>query len=366
MSWSILAGVHPALRSLVERGGGVVTRRTATQVVPGWVLRHSCLTGALRPALPGVYVDAALLSSTPLVPPAPRSPLHEPAIGDGPPDEPRHPKTRRAGTDTREPVFRHLDLHTRRRVALAHADGRVALSSVTALDVWGLRRQLADEPTHLDTPRGSGLRPRPLLAVHHRHGLTMGPPDVVVRGGVPVVRLERALVDAWPLLPPVDRAAPVIRAVNDRLTTPERIRAALATAPRLADRAQLRALLARLDAGCRSPLEVWGHDHVFTGPGMPVFRRQARVVVGRRVMYLDVYAERERVDFELDGATTHGDPRQREVDLRRDALLATVGVLVVRFAHRRLVHEPEAVRREVLAILASRRRDRRENLIPNT
>ncbi|MEV4482651.1 DUF559 domain-containing protein [Micromonospora coxensis] len=149
----------------------------------------------------------------------------------------------------------------------------------------------------------------------------------------------------------------MIRAVNDRLTTAGRLNAALAAAPRLADRAQLRTLLARLEAGCRSTLEVWGHDHVFTGPGMPVFRRQARVVVGRRVMYLDVYAERERVDFELDGATTHGDPRQREIDLRRDALLATVGILVVRFAHRRLMDETEAVRREVLAILASRRVD---------
>ncbi|MFK3979186.1 DUF559 domain-containing protein [Micromonospora sp. NPDC050397] len=73
-------------------------------------------------------------------------------------------------------------------------------------------------------------------------------------------------------------------------------------------------------------------------------------------MYLDVYAERERVAFELDGAATHGDPRQREIDLRRDALLATVGILVVRFSHRRLLHETTEVRREVVAILAGRGR----------
>ncbi|WP_307821395.1 endonuclease domain-containing protein [Micromonospora humidisoli] len=90
-------------------------------------------------------------------------------------------------------------------------------------------------------------------------------------------------------------------------------------------------------------------------PGLPAFRRQARIVVGRRTMYLDVYAERERVDIELDGATTHGDPRQGEIDLRRDALLATVGILVVRFARHRLIHEPDAVRHEVRAILATRR-----------
>ncbi|MGN9917365.1 DUF559 domain-containing protein [Micromonospora palomenae] len=143
--------------------------------------------------------------------------------------------------------------------------------------------------------------------------------------------------------------------MNDRLTTPQRLGAALGATPRLPARAELRALLAKLDAGCRSPLEIWGHDHVFTGPGMPPFQRQTRIVVGRRTMYLDVWAERERVDFELDGAATHGDRRQRETDLRRDALLATAGILVVRFAHRRLVHETDAVRREVLTILASRR-----------
>lgn len=79
------------------------------------------------------------------------------------------------------------------------------------------------------------------------------------------------------------------------------------------------------------------------------------VRVGSRTVYLDMFAERERVNIELDGATTHGDPRQREIDLRRDALLARIGILVVRFAHRRLVHEADQVRQETLAILATRR-----------
>ncbi|WP_428965285.1 DUF559 domain-containing protein [Micromonospora fluostatini] len=100
------------------------------------------------------------------------------------------------------------------------------------------------------------------------------------------------------------------------------------------------------DLGARARLPWPGHAGV---PG------QVRVRLGARSVYLDVYAEREQVDVELDGATTHGDPRQREVDLRRDALLATRGILVVRFARRRLVHEVTQVRREILAILASRR-----------
>ncbi|PWU51403.1 hypothetical protein DLE60_32250 [Micromonospora globispora] len=309
------------LQSLVDRCGGLVTRAVAAQVVPESTLRGACHAGRLVRVLPEVYVDARLV----------------PAGVDG------------------QSVLARLSPELRRRAVLAYAHGRGALSSVTALDVWGLRAQPADEPVHLDVPADSGIRSRPHLVVHHRLGFAVARPHVVTRSGVPVVRLERALVDAWPELPPVDRPAPLIRAVNDRLTTPQRVFEALAAAPRLTDRAELRTLLAKLAAGCRSPLEIWGHDHVFTGPGMPVFQRQVRIQARGRSVYLDVYAEPERVDFELDGATTHGDRRQREVDLRRDALLATRGILVVRFAHRRLVHETDEVRREIVAILASRR-----------
>jgi very-short-patch-repair endonuclease len=63
----------------------------------------------------------------------------------------------------------------------------------------------------------------------------------------------------------------------------------------------------------------------------------------------------ERVDFELDGTIAHAAPSDRERDLRRDAELAALGILVVRFTYQRLTREPATVRREVLAILASRR-----------
>lgn len=87
---------------------------------------------------------------------------------------------------------------------------------------------------------------------------------------------------------------------------------------------------------------------------MPVFIRQERVRVSARTIYLDMFAEAERVNIELDGATSHGDLVEREIDLRRDALLATVGILVVRFSHRRLTADPVQVRKETLAILANR------------
>ncbi|MEU8047449.1 DUF559 domain-containing protein [Micromonospora echinofusca] len=316
--------MNPVLGKLVERGGGLVTRVAAVQLVPEWTLWQACRSGGLVRVLPEVFVAAHLL--------------------DG-----------RRETRPGAPAVSRLDLDLARRAVCAWAEGRGALSHFSALDVWGLRRQNAGDLLHLSAPAGAGLRSRPGVAVHRRRNLILEPPQVVLRRGWPVTRLEQTLVDSWPILPWAERRAPVIRAVNDRLTTPDRLAAALGNAPKLHDRAAFRTLLTRLAEGCRSPLEIWGHERVFTGPGMPAFRRQVRICVGPRTMYLDLFAERERVDIELDGATTHGDPRQREIDLRRDALLATVGILVVRFAHRRLFHEANDVRQETLAILTNRR-----------
>ncbi|MFD0783215.1 DUF559 domain-containing protein [Micromonospora azadirachtae] len=312
--------MNPVLAELVERGGGLVTRAAAVQVVPDWTLERACRSGDLVRVLPEVFVAAHLL-----IEPGRKS-MATPLVG-------------------------RLDPALGNRAVLAWADGRAALSHLSALAVWGLYRQAAGELLHLSVPAGVGLRSRPGVTVHRRIELS----NVMARRGLTVTRLERSLVDSWPLLPAGKRRAPVIRAVNDRLSTPQRLMSALETTPKLADRAVLRSLLTQLAEGCRSPLEIWGHERVFTGPEMPLFQRQVPVRLGPRNVYLDLYAEHERVNIELDGATTHGDPRQREIDLRRDARLAVLGILVVRFTHRRLTHEPESVRRETLAILANRR-----------
>jgi len=314
-----------------------VTLGETSQLVPVWAVEAACKSGELLRVLPEVYVDSKLATTTR---PASTRPVSTRQANPCPAD--------------RDPLAR-LTPELRYRAVAAYADGRGALSHTTALALWGLHQPVAGEPVRLSVPPGLGLRTRPGLVIHQRHGFTVEPPQVVVRQGLPVTRLETAVVDSWPVLAPERRRDPVIRAVNDRMTTPERLVDALDAAPKLRDRVELRSLLHLLTIGCRSPLEIWGHDHVFTGPDMPSFDRQVRLTISRRTVYLDLYAEREKVNIELDGAITHGDPRQREIDLRRDARLAVLGILVVRFSHRRLVHEPAEVRREVLAVLAARR-----------
>lgn len=238
--------------------------------------------------------------------------------------------------------------------AAAYVDDRGAFSHTTALALWDLRPLTAAEPVHVTTDSATRSGGSPSLVVHRRVGFAMEPPHVRNRDGHWVTPVEDALADAWPLVAAPERISHVLNAVSERMTTPSRIGEALAHRPHFGGGRQLIQLLERLSQGCHSHLEIFGAETVFTGSGMPDFVRQAAVRVGGRVYYLDVYAEREKVDFELDGTTWHSGAL-REQDLRRDAALATKGILVVRFTYRRLTREPGRVRREILEILQARR-----------
>ena len=70
---------------------------------------------------------------------------------------------------------------------------------------------------------------------------------------------------------------------------------------------------------------------------------------------LDAAVAELKVAVELDGAAFHGSPEAREQDTRRDVALAALGWVVLRFSYRRLTRQPEACRREILAVCRARR-----------
>jgi very-short-patch-repair endonuclease len=247
------------------------------------------------------------------------------------------------------------DKHARLLAAAKRVDGFGALSHTTALNVWGM--DVGGEDIHLTVPRSAQLASSQGVIIHRRAGFWPRAPHTVVRNGLDVVRLERALADSWALIEdPVLRRATVIASVRERRTTPDRLQEEVVRLPRLTGRASLLALLDLLRDGCQSELEIWGYLRVFDHPLLSAGRRQYPVKLpGGRTAYLDLAYPEERVAVELDGAEHHFGPSDRERDMRRDAALSQLGWLVVRVSHRRLTTDPDGVREELIAILQRRR-----------
>jgi very-short-patch-repair endonuclease len=244
------------------------------------------------------------------------------------------------------------DWHTRALAAVLATRG--ALSHVSALAVWRLAPRTG--PVHVSVPASRRALRSPGLVVHRVARL-----DVDRIGGLPVTTLPRGLVDTWGLshragARDVGRArGPVLESLRDRRVTPAQLRSEMAVRPALAGRQELTRLIALVEEGCQSELEIWGVRHVLRGPGMPRFVQQFPVRLPFAVVHLDAAVPELKVAIELDGAAFHGSAEDRERDTRRDVALAACGWVVLRFSYRRLVREPEACRREILQVCAARR-----------
>jgi very-short-patch-repair endonuclease len=243
----------------------------------------------------------------------------------------------------------------RTRIAAALHGSDAVASHTTAPSLWGLLAP-PDGPLHVTVAagasgRGSGgvVRHRGLDAGWHRRRVD----------GLPVTSVERSLVDAWGGPAGCSRAdlrGATITAVRRRMCTPRALDAELALRPRLPGRAELSHLVRLLADGCQSELEIWGCLHVLRGPGMPPFTQQRSLVVAGEQFFLDAAYDEVLLAVELDGAAWHGSRDQRERDIRRDAVVATLGWQTLRFSHRRLTHAAEACRRDIRAVYDARRR----------
>jgi very-short-patch-repair endonuclease len=242
----------------------------------------------------------------------------------------------------------------RSRVGAALAGRDAVASHGTALALWELMAPPAG-PVHVSVEPGRSGRGSRGVVLHRSTSLD----DVRRRvGGLPVTAVERAVVDSWGS--PGDLGRPAVRAAAITAVRRRGCRAAdlayeLARRPRLPGRAELTGLVRLLEQGCQSELEIWGCRHVLTGPGMPRFTQQHPVTVAGRRFLLDAACEDVLLAVEMDGAAFHGSPRQRESDIARDALLATLGWQTLRFSHARMTTEPEGCRHTIRATHEARR-----------
>ena len=78
------------------------------------------------------------------------------------------------------------------------------------------------------------------------------------------------------------------------------------------------------------------------------------VDVGGRRFHLDRAWPEALLCVELDGARFHTDPEARRRGLARDAALAAIGWVVLRFTYADVLRDPDAVRAGVLAVHRTR------------
>lgn len=229
------------------------------------------------------------------------------------------------------------------------------LSHVSALAAWRLIPE--GGAIHVSVLASRRARRGRALAVHRVRHL-----ETIRVGGLPVTPLARSLTDSWGL---AHRAAgrprdvdlirgAVIDGLRERQVRAAELRAEMERNPALPGRRELRALITLVEQGCQSELEIWGVLHVLRGAGMPEFVQQHKIVLPWGTVWLDAAIPDLKIAVELDGAAFHGSPTARERDLRRDAALAARGWVVLRFSYRRLRREPDACRREILAVCRSR------------
>ena len=240
---------------------------------------------------------------------------------------------------------------SRLEAAVCATDGVVSHRSALAL--WGLAPP--GVPVHLTVEMTRSGRGTTGVVLHRSRELR----ETIRRlEGLPVSCVERAVVDSWGSPAGLSRAdlrAAAIGAVRRRLCLPRQLYEELERRPCLRSRAALLQLVALLADGCQSELEIWGCLQVLRAPGMPPFVQQRRVVVNGEAFFLDAAYDEVKLAVEMDGAAWHGSRQQRERDIRRDALLATIGWQTLRFGFQRMTTAAEACRRDIRAAYEARR-----------
>jgi hypothetical protein len=131
----------------------------------------------------------------------------------------------------------------------------------------------------------------------------------------------------------------ITKACGRRLTTEEKLRAALAPRKKLAFRQEIEDSLAAAGIGVHSVLEFHYLENVERAHGLPVSMHQVRVVVDGKNAYRDVYYEQFRVAVELDGRVAHPD-EDRAQDNHRDVVAGTEGIQTCRYVWHQVTERP--------------------------
>jgi predicted transcriptional regulator of viral defense system len=234
--------------------------------------------------------------------------------------------------------------------AVLRAGPGAALSHETAAELHGLSRKPA-QLIHLTVPAGRRVEPVPGLAIHRSARIAQARHPCQAP---PRTRIEETVLDLADTARTFDDALSwACAACGGRLTTPQRITAAMNRRAKLRYRNALRLALDDITAGAHTILEHRYLHDVERPHGLPRAERQVRVVRGGRSQYRDALYRKYLVAVETDGRVAHpAEGRWR--DVHRDNAAAADGIITLRYSWSDVTTRPCTVAAEVGAVLAQR------------
>lgn len=217
------------------------------------------------------------------------------------------------------------------RAALFRAGPGAILSHQTAAERLGLLPQ-PSSLIHISVPKGRNPS---------RHGKIPGVvihrSDAIVStrypgGTLPCTRIEDTVLDLVRISASFDAKYDwICRAIGGRLTTAERILAALAGRGRFPGRHETELMLGYAAEGILSWLERRWAEGVERRHGLPAARRQVKVGQGTGNRYLDNLYEEYKVCVELDGRAAHPEEERRHDEARDRWNLAHHQIVTMRY-----------------------------------
>jgi len=245
--------------------------------------------------------------------------------------------------------FHARSFRVRAHAALLWAGPDAALAGLSALFEYGVVER-TPQTIDIVVPHGRRLE-RPSWLTIRRSTVEIPAQE---RRGLRLVTPAYALVHGYADVPPHLRAEAVYKALRMRLVYAAQLRAALTASPRVRARPELMRRIEAAAKGARSYLEEHALYRVFNTAPFAGFLRQHEVVHEGQAYYLDMFHAGTKTAVELDGDGPHGRPEQRAWDIRRDAVLATRGILTLRYGFTTLVEAPQWCRDNLLLVLRAR------------
>lgn len=234
--------------------------------------------------------------------------------------------------------------------AVLRAGPAAALSHETAAELHGLTRGPAPL-IHVTVPAGRRVEPVPGLIVHRSARIAAARHPCQAP---PRTRIEETVLDLADTARTFEEALGwACAACGGRLTTPQRIAAAITQRARLRYRPALQLALGDITGGVHTILEYRYLRDVERSHVLPGAERQVRVVRSGRSEYRDVLYRKYLVAVETDGRLAHPAEGQWR-DVHRDNAAAADGIITLRYSWSDVISRPCAVAAEVGAVLAQR------------